>query len=266
MVVFSSDNYSDVWPIFFELFFRFWPDCPFDIYLFAGTKSYDDPRVISLPSGSGNDTPWSDRMLNCLQRVESQYVMVFLEDFLLTHKVNHPDVMRWIAWCADKDAAMLRFRPFPGPDQPIDRNVGAISAGMLHRVALQVAVWEKSALATLLGHHESPWQFEHTGSVRSARYSGFYSLTDAAWKQAPIAYIQGIEKGIWNRGAVRFLGDQNIPIDLAYRKALTVRQTIWWYFLSLKGRLLSCFPLRNQPQILSIVRWVYRHLGVKNGY
>ncbi len=40
VLVVSCDNYSDVWSPFFELYSRFWPDCPFNTYLISNTKEY----------------------------------------------------------------------------------------------------------------------------------------------------------------------------------------------------------------------------------
>ncbi len=35
ILVCSCDKYADVWEPFFKLFFKFWPDCPYPIYLLS---------------------------------------------------------------------------------------------------------------------------------------------------------------------------------------------------------------------------------------
>ena len=35
ILIVSCDKYSDLWDPFFKLFFKFWPDCPFNIYLLS---------------------------------------------------------------------------------------------------------------------------------------------------------------------------------------------------------------------------------------
>ena len=38
VVVSSCDAYSDAWKPFFKLFFKYWSDCPFPIYLVTNTR------------------------------------------------------------------------------------------------------------------------------------------------------------------------------------------------------------------------------------
>ena len=57
ILVVSCDQYADVWPAFFELFFRHWPDCPGSVHLGTNFKAYDDPRVRMLRVG--RDVTWA---------------------------------------------------------------------------------------------------------------------------------------------------------------------------------------------------------------
>lgn len=64
ILIVSCDKYSDLWNPFFKSFFRFWPDCPFDIYLLSNYKSIDMPQVNSLLIDE--DISWSDNLYKCL--------------------------------------------------------------------------------------------------------------------------------------------------------------------------------------------------------
>ena len=45
ILVVSFDAYQDLWPVFFQAFFKYWPDCPYRVYLGANTATYVHPRV-----------------------------------------------------------------------------------------------------------------------------------------------------------------------------------------------------------------------------
>jgi len=49
VLVVSCDKYADLWPPFFQLFLRFWPECPFSVYLISNQKgpAYHDVKLYS---------------------------------------------------------------------------------------------------------------------------------------------------------------------------------------------------------------------------
>src|SRR5665647_3629546 len=91
ILVVSCDRFSDVWPVFFTLFFRYWPDCPFDIYLGSNYLRYEHPQVTTITVGE--DTSWAHGARLMLESLSSEYVLLFLEDFLLTEPVDSDKVI-----------------------------------------------------------------------------------------------------------------------------------------------------------------------------
>ena len=78
----SCDPYMDLWRPYFALFFRYWNDCPYRIYLGANKLSYDHPRVTTLHSGQG--TNWANRVREHVELIDAEYILLFLEDFFFT--------------------------------------------------------------------------------------------------------------------------------------------------------------------------------------
>jgi len=78
-VVVSHDGFSDVWPGFFGLLFRFWPDLPYPLHLISNHLSFPHKRII--PLRVGDDLSWSETLARGLERISSRFVLLMLEDF-----------------------------------------------------------------------------------------------------------------------------------------------------------------------------------------
>ena len=67
-VVLSCDPYSDIWDVYGQLFERFWPDCPFDLYLASHHKSFD--KYGFKPILLGEDISWSHGLIVLIDKLE----------------------------------------------------------------------------------------------------------------------------------------------------------------------------------------------------
>jgi hypothetical protein len=68
VLVVSCDAYQDLWKPFFSCFFKFWPDCPFPVYLGANFKKYEDDRVQTILIGQ--DLDYSTNLLMMLKQIK----------------------------------------------------------------------------------------------------------------------------------------------------------------------------------------------------
>ena len=66
----SFDGYSDVWDTFFDIFFKYWPDCPFKIYLINNCQPYlrENCNVIH----TGEEVSWFSRPITSLERIDEK--------------------------------------------------------------------------------------------------------------------------------------------------------------------------------------------------
>ena len=55
LLVISCDKYADLWPIYFGSLFKYWPNCPFKIYLGSNFKIYDHKDVTMINVGEDYD-------------------------------------------------------------------------------------------------------------------------------------------------------------------------------------------------------------------
>jgi hypothetical protein len=219
VLVVSCDRYRDLWTPFFTLFFRYWPDCPYEVYLSANEASYDDPRVT--PVLVGPDRSWSTNLVECLARLKADYLIIFQEDFLLTRQVGTDRIARLVSFMKGRDAGCLRLMPSPPPERIVDADlgIGEISRGALYRVSLQTAIWRKDILYALLKEGESPWDLEMAGSARSNLIDApFLSISGTDRSNWPLDYFStGVVQGKWVREAVAICRREGITIDRRQR-------------------------------------------------
>lgn len=248
ILVCSYDSYDDVWPAFFTLFFRYWPDCPYQVNLLANTKSYPDERVRTLHTPATAD--WSTSFLDALGQMSSRNVIVLMEDYLLPRCVDSVRVAELIGVMEAERAACIHIFPDPVPTHELPRHpgVGAIEPGTPFRVNLQAAAWNREVLMSLIKPGESGWDFEVEGSRRSnALRQPFLSLT-CSEAEAPFLYYRtGVVRGEWMPGAIRLCRREGIRLDLSRRRVGWLR--------GLARDTPALYPLR-----VAYV-WVRRRLG-----
>jgi hypothetical protein len=220
VLVVSCDSYRDAWIPFFTLFFRYWSDCPYPVFLGSNFETYPDKRVT--PLAVGRDADWSSNLLRMLEGIPVAEILLLQEDFLIDRPVETRRIGRLTGCARDAGAACLRLMPIPAPDLPsaASPEIGGIGKGAEYRVSLQAAWWRKDALAAILRPGESPWQFEMLGSRRSDSIEAPF-LGVRAGPDPPLDYFTtGIFRGYWEPGAVELCRREHVPIDLKARRMM----------------------------------------------
>jgi hypothetical protein len=221
VLVCSCDKYRDVWAPFFTLYFRYWPDCPYPIYLLSNTVGFDDPRVSNLLVGDDRD--WTSNLISALKQIPETTVMIFMEDYFLYRPVETEAVRQLASMMSVRKWGYLRLFPVPGADHATEavasKPLGPLEFGAPYRVSLQLALWTKDLLASLLLPGESAWQLELVGSRRSDTLrQEFFSMVRDSLEFVPISYFcTAVEKGRWVPGALRLLKSEGVEIDLSRR-------------------------------------------------
>jgi hypothetical protein len=235
LLVVSCDKYADLWPPFFALLAKRWPDCPFPIWLGTNTIRYEHPQVRTALIGE--DVSWASGIRNMLEQLGSEHVLVFLEDFLLEAPVDTAAVVRLVDIARRERIGCLRLvahLPLAFPPSGAlagHPDLGELVKGEVNRVTLQVAVWHVETLMRLLVPGATPWEFEMIGSALSER------LPDPFWSvlETVIRYQQVIEKGKWTPSGLRLCADAGVQIDTAARPAFTNEELARHYDRSNEG-------------------------------
>jgi hypothetical protein len=165
VVFIGFDGYSDMWDDCMGLYRRFWPDCPYKTVFVNNQKdvSYDGAEVLH----AGADAEWSRKVQAALEAVDTPYVCLLLEDFLVGAAVDSDTVsqtldlieahkVRYFKLTNMNRAAKNRDPHFAGKPY-----LHVIPQSDEYGVSLQPAIWRADYLAELVGEgNYNAWQFE----------------------------------------------------------------------------------------------------------
>src|SRR3989344_3182549 len=166
ILVSSCDVFDDLWHPFFKLFFKYWPDCPFPIYLISNFVKYNDRRVHTILLGE--DKHWATNMINAFEKINTPYFVYFLEDVPLIRPVDTKRLLRLFDFMKDEGASCLRLYPLPGPDRPYKGkpDIGEIDKNAPYRVSTMAAIWKTQDFKDLIVPGENAWDMEIKGTER----------------------------------------------------------------------------------------------------
>lgn len=233
ILVNSCDSYSDAWYPFFALWKKYWPKCNYPIILNTESKSYLDEKLLIKSFQLYSETekiPYGKRLLEHLKRIESKYVLMMMDDFFLRDYVDEDKINKCIKWLEEnEDIAVFSFAnvkdklnckdpKYPGYE--MRPQVGE------YKLNFQGAIWNREKLMKYVREHETPWEFETIGSMRTFNSKDwFYVISDE--KESPINYGKkpgltwGIVRGKWVVEDVKELFEENgITIDYSIRGEL----------------------------------------------
>ncbi len=251
----SCDAYSDLWTPFFTLFWKYWNDCPFTVYLGTNERAFQDSRVTVINAGHGSN--WSNRVREQLEAIESPYVLLCLEDFFFRRPVPTSRVVEALNTLLRLNGHMVRLVRRPGPDKSLNAapELGTIDLGAPYRVSTQTAIWRKETLLALMRPDESIWQFEIDGSRRSSSYPGGFFCV---WRDAMTYGHHVVERGKWFRKEARQFAKARIGCDFNARPTMTRAETLRWTSSKVGGMLLNLLPWRERLQLTKALRSVDR--------
>lgn len=242
----SSDEYSDLWDLFFQLFKKYWPGYDGKIYLNTQITDYkvDGLNVIATKVGKG--LPFGETFQRGLNKVDTDDVLLIMIDYLFMDKVEKENINNLYEWFKDNKLDSLRLKHHPYTHmQQIHNGVCAVRAPQFDMFSFQIAFWCKDVLRKMVLAHENPWAAEWYGTKRANLLNIRMHCVDAAME--PITYLSegALHKGKWVAPIVEFLKSQDIGVDYPRRGMFDPGLEI---NVRLKHRLVS--KLKRSPSAL----------------
>lgn len=241
ILISSCDAFEDVWHPFFTLFSRYWPDCPFKVYLINNYKKFDFPGVEVI--NVGEDKAWASNLVKALEHVKEKYILYLQEDYFFQSFINNDNIKAIIKFAEDKKVGYIRLVPYPPPDIIDPRimgfsgsvypgqKLGLINPSSKYRTSLQAAVWDRDVLLKLLVSGENGWDMERKGSIRSMEVKQpFFSVVKPAIDYFPKT---AIKKGRWYYDAVALCKREGISIAGSNRPIEPFREYLWRKLINL---------------------------------
>ena len=150
----------------------------------------------------GEDHGWAQNLLTALDQIDTDFILYAQEDYWIKSPVPNEAILDYLGYLEENQADMIRLYPAPGPDKiwDADERLGVIAQKSHYRASLQMALWRKSTLKTLLDPDETPWQFEVKGTQRSQKFGERFLCVSK--RRFGIDYVfTAIVNGYWSEKA-----------------------------------------------------------------
>ena len=250
ILICTYDGAKDLWGPLHQTYEKYWPDCPYNLYLATNEQA---PRLkLFSPLCIGKEDSWSDNVIKCLRRIPEPYVMLTFDDLFLPTRVNTGKLLQLSRLIEDKQWDYLRLHPSPSPDDVVSINIGRIRRKREYRASTVWAIFNKKVLFSLLNKSESAWDFERNGSVRSDRYGEFYCVRNTV-----IVFLNGVVKGKWVPTVRRRLLEDGVELDSsAARGIMSFREHLAERTNKVKFQLaLAVIPASCRYAIKKMLAW-----------
>ena len=220
----SCDKYYQAWEPFFFFLKKYWKNFAMPIILNTETKQFEydgfDIKTFSFYK-ENEEVPWGKRMLDHLDKVETDYVLWVLEDFFLRRYVNEDELKELITILEqNSDISMFSL---------CNTALETCKKGKIGNYELRPrrgkykfstgGLWRVSHLKKYILPNESPWQWETEGNYRSAfTKNKFYMLgqgcpqpLDFGFRFDELGVVEwvGIRRGQWVINDVKPLFEAN---------------------------------------------------------
>jgi hypothetical protein len=216
VVVSSCDAFFDTWRPFVFFFRRHWANCPLPIFLIMNELPVRSRFVQPIPVGP--DRGWATNMATALQSIPHPYVLYFQDDYFLTGPVRDDQLAADFRYAMEHDAASFclyaRSQTEPG-FEPLNDRFGVVPRGSDGRTRLQVTLWKKEVLQTILRPGESAWDMEARGSDRTR---DLLCLSYLQRRDAPVPYLMSaVVRSLWTPEALALCREAGAEISPRYR-------------------------------------------------
>lgn len=247
----SSDNTSDVFLRVSPSYQRFWPDLPFEKYVGLNTPTAALPEgfhAVYAPVSS-----WKSELYLQIEALPQrfQYILLFLDDFLILSRVDTGRVERVVREMIKKKLAYLCLSPLyrawlPSLGKRLTRNYGSeaiekIKRGRPYYSSLQAAVWERDHLLDMLRLEGDIWDFENQCIPRINHY--------AVVRYPAIPYIHVVEKGRWVPNAETLFRAIGLPFEPAGREVRPKTDLLWSWVKKVKFGTIGYLVVRIKRQL-----------------
>lgn len=173
ILVNTCDQYSDLWLMFYKALEEYWPDRQVDVVFNTeniGTLGFDT-QCCSIHNSESLE--WGQRLRDTLSSIDTMYVLMVCDDFILEDYVNVGAIQNIIDYMDGNE----RISSFYLDKIDLESRNGCqyegfslISPDAEYRLNTAPAVWKKSDLLLFTGNMDTPWAWEVFGTYRTQKF------------------------------------------------------------------------------------------------
>lgn len=203
IVVNSCDNYADVLELFFKCFDEYWPK-DFSS-LVVNTESSD---LLNYSPGEKVSKAWGQRLIDTLNKVDTDYVIMLFDDYLLEDFVDDKKIISALnVLKGDPKSSVFYLNAACVSDHEDDPGCDyrILKQQVEYRLNSVPSIWRRKDLISYTGGMDSPWSWEVFGSFRTFNQEkNFYSTSSQSKNIFNYNHQKGggIYRGKWVREVV----------------------------------------------------------------
>lgn len=211
ILVLSCDKNINVVKIFLDFFWKNWPECNYPLYIGLEKEKADFEKATTILS---EKNAWSQRVKEYLEHIDSDHVLLILDDFIIEKKVDDSTIDKVLHIMEEQNniANIALADIYDKRNQLTEfEHLRERKWNGNYLVNMQIGIWKKDILLLLLKNNESPWQTELYGSIRARKLKRYRFLCLDSDKHMPIKYNRGwlLVRGAWNGNEIKRLKLEN---------------------------------------------------------
>jgi len=192
IIVMSCDKNKWLNELFYEQLMRNWPTCPYPIYFVMEIEKMEFPNVKCISFGEKSFS-WCKRLRRALEKIDTEYVLFMLDDFLIESIVNEELLKKYLCMMQEYDLYNIILTPINNErnyvESKFDHMIFRHRFGR-YKVSLQCGIWKNEIFRYLINEKENAWEFEIFSNIRSfVLPDKFYAVK--ALEDKPIDYNDG---------------------------------------------------------------------------
>ncbi len=217
----SSDAYSDLWPIFFDLFKKYWPEYKGKIFLNTEDKIYTHPDFNIISTQVGKQKSFGITFRKGLDLIPNDNVLLIMIDYIFMGKVNSTKIDEYFDFFIKKklDTLCLAHQGYPNTLQTNNKELVMVHAPAPYIMfSYQIAFWRKTMLYEMALPHENPWTSEWFGTKRAEKMKiKLASISDQKYNPIPYNLAGCLHKGKWLDDAIDHLKSIDYSVNFTIR-------------------------------------------------
>ena len=223
LLVMSCDAFQDIWEGFSVCIKKFWPNCPFSVYL--STEKIAAPESLCFEKTLfSNAENWSGRLLDSLKQIKDPFIFFVLDDMWLTQSIDDAAMANAVRLLRQDDIGVIRLSQDSVKKKEYTANPDYLEVpfGEPYRLNTGPALWKKEYLISVLDQSESAWEFERVGSFRKSGKSHKVLYTKQALYEV-LGQTGAVERGQYEPFTISFANNHQINLNLSVRKVKSKR-------------------------------------------
>ena len=215
----SSDSYSDIWDVFFDMYQKFWPEYKGKIYLNTEEKNYCHRGLNIICTKVGKHKAFGETFRAGLDVVKEDNVLVIMIDYMFMGAVNHAKLNELFIYFYQNnlDSLCLKHQGLPSVVCDDNPEISRFKPSC-HVFSYQIAFWKKAILKEMALPHENPWTSEWYGNKRALQAKlDIRTINEKACRVFTYNAAGCLHQGKWLPDAVSFLQSLSYSMDFTKR-------------------------------------------------